>query len=427
MRTDTSSDRITRIALGIAWSLWTELGISGWEQRPPTEAIDLEPLILFTSWLGALDHRLLDECLDWCVTNARFASATRLRSLMKRAEPEVVQAFGDFSATVRSKVPKINWPGQGRVREFTPSRKSQIPQLERAALIQLRLRALFGVSARAEVLRLLLIQPPRAWSAADLARESAYAKVNVASTLDLLVLADAVAVKRSGRQFRYRIERGAQLAEFVGGAPAFQPDWTARFSVVLELIRMARDPSTGEGRTGAANRVAVLRRIAEALDRLGLAGTTPVPGGADFAAAFDHWAEQLLGYWAAVDSEGGPEEATFEVRRGDIGWKATVREPGYPPRPMTLPDWDELYKEAPRSDTMISDDSSGSLQLAHELMRRASARAGDAIEPFRYQPEVMAFAQEQLRSIRTGHSRTFTEGFLRLWRSERLARIGLRQ
>jgi hypothetical protein len=76
---------------------------------------------------------------------------------------------------------------------------------------------------------------------------------------------------------------------------------------------------------------------------------------------------------------------------------------------------------------MISDDSSGSLQLAHELMRRASARAGDAIEPFRYQPEVMAFAQEQLRSIRTGHSRTFTEGFLRLWRSERLARIGLRQ
>jgi hypothetical protein len=136
------------------------------------------------------------------------------------------------------------------------------------------------------------------------------------------------------------------------------------------------------------------------------------------------WPEQLLNYWGGQEPPAGPADAVYEVRRIDIAWEATVREPCRPQRPLTLPVWEDRYKEHPRSVSMIADDSSGALLLAHELMRRAFARKGAATEPFGYQPEVIAFAQQQLRTIPKGEARTFSDGFLRLWRAERLGRLG---
>ena len=424
MQTASSSGRLSGLALATAWSLWTELGISGWERRHPNEAVDLEPLILFSAWLGRLDYRLLDESLDWCVANSRFVSATRLRGLLKQANPDVADAFGDYAATVESKVPKANWPGQGKARRLMPSGKSQVPKLEQPALLQLRLRALFGVASRAEVLRLLLIDAPRGWSGADLARESAYAKVNVAAALDLLELTGVVRIEKSGTQFRYRLGRGPQLVDLAGPVPSFQPDWSARFAVMLHLVRLEHDRKAGEGMVRAANLVAILRQIEEPIARLGLSDLVPAPGRPEFSQEFDVWSEELLSYWAGLERAEGEAEAAYEVRRSDIAWEATVHEPDRPPRPLTLPDWEDLYKEHPRSDSIISDDSSGALLLAHELMRRAHARKGIALEPFRYQPEVMALAQQHLRTIPRGQSSTFSEGFLRFWRAERLGRMG---
>jgi hypothetical protein len=425
MQTVSSSGRLRNLALSTAWSLWTELGLSGWERRHQSEAVDLEPLIQFTAWLGRLDHRLLDESLDWCITNARFVSATRLRSLLKRADPEVVEAFGDYSATVASKVPKTRWPGEGKARRLVPSGKSEVPGLERPALLQLRLRALFGVAARAEVLRLLVIDAPRGWSAAELALESAYAKVNVAAALDLLALTGIVRIEKLGIQFRYRLGKGPQLIELAGPAPCFQPDWGSRFAVMLHLIRLELDGSAGEGMVRAANLVAILRQIESPIARLGLTDLMPSPGRPEFNQEFDLWSEQLLSYWAGQEPPVGPADAVYEVRRTSNAWEASVSEPGSPGRPLTLPEWEDLYKEHPRSDPMIADDSSGALLLAHELMRRAFARRGVTIEPFRYQPEAIAFAEQQLRTIPRGQSRIFSDGFLRLWRAERLGRASV--
>ena len=150
----------------------------------------------------------------------------------------------------------------------------------------------------------------------------------------------------------------------------------------------------------------------------------PHPGRPEFTREFDAWSEQLLGYWAGLERAEGVEEATYEVHRSDSAWEAVIHEPDRPPRPLTLPDWDDLYKEHPRSDSMISDDSSGALVLAHELIRRAHARSGITIEPFGYQPEVVTFANQHLRTIPKGQARTFSESFLRFWRAERLGRMG---
>lgn len=423
MQIASSSGRLSDLAVSTAWSLWTELGLSGWERRHDSEAVDVEPLILFTAWLGRFDHRLLDETLDWCISNARFVSATRLNGLLKQLDPEVVEAFGDYSATVRSKAPKIKWPGEGRARRLAPSGKSEVPNLERPALIQLRLRALYGVGARAELLRLLLIDAQLGWSAADLARESAYTKVNVAAALDLLALTGVVRIEKSGNQHRFRLGRGPQLVELAGPLPGFQPDWNTRFAVMLPLTRLEASAGNGEGAVRAAQVVGVLRQIEKPLARLGLGDLVPPPGRSEFIQEFDLWSEQLMSYWANQDVRAGPADARYEVHRADIAWETTVHEPGRGARPLTLPEWEELYKEHQRSPNWIEDDSVGALKLAHELMRRAYGRRGLAVEPFRYQPEVIAFAEQQLRTIPRGQSRTFSDAFLRLWRAERLGRL----
>lgn len=423
MQIASSSRRLSDLAVSAAWSLWTELGLSGWERRLESEAVDVEALILFTAWLGRLDHRLLDETLDWCISNGRFVSATRLHGLLKQLDPEVVEAFGDYSATVTSKAPKIRWPGEGKARRVAPSGKSEVPNLERPALIQLRLRALFGVGTRAELLRLLLIDARQGWSAAALARESAYTKVNVAAALDLLALTGIVRIEKSRNQYRYRLGRGPQLVELAGPLPGFQPDWNARFAVMLPLTRLEASGGNGEGAVRAAQVVGLLRQIEKPLARLGLHDFVPVPGKPEFNQEFARWSEQLMSNWAGQEVTAGPADATYEVHRSEIAWEATAREPGRPPRPLTLPDWEDLYKDVPRSDYMIADDSSGALLLAHELFRRAHARKGIALEPFGYQTEVIAFAQQHLRTIPRGQSRSFSDAFLRLWRAERLGRL----
>jgi hypothetical protein len=422
MQAVSSRGRLREFALDISWSLWTELGLSGWERRHQHEGVDLEPLILFSAWLGRHDQRLRDESLDWCLTNMRFVSAARLRGLLKRADEEIVERFGDYSATLASKAPNANWPGEGKPWRFVPSHKSAAPDLARAALVQLRLRALFGVGSRPEVLRLLLIDMARGWSAAELAAETGYAKVNVAATLDSLTLTRVVRIEKSGTQFRYRLARAAQLIELAGPVPSFQPDWSARFSVMMKLLGWELDHPSGRNLVRAANLVRLQRQIEKPLVRLGLTELAPAPGREEFNEEFDLWSKHLFAYWAGYREAVDANDVVFEVRRRNISWDAIIREPNRAARPLTLPDWEQLYKDHPRSDSNIAGDSVGALLLAHELMRRAYSRIGLTLDPFTYQSEVVAFANEQLLTIDRGQSRAFSDGFLRLWRAERLGR-----
>src|SRR5215472_11101970 len=179
------SEEILDLALEMVWSLWAELGLSGWTRRHTSIAVDLEPLILVTSWLGQYDSRLRDESIDWCVTNSRLVSGIRLRNLLGNASEDVKRSFGDYSATVKSHI-RVPWPGVGNAWRMTPSGKSGVADLDRPALIQLKLRAICGVSARAEILKLLLSASQRNWRTGELARQAAYGKDNVAGSLDLL-------------------------------------------------------------------------------------------------------------------------------------------------------------------------------------------------------------------------------------------------
>lgn len=106
------SQEVDRLALDLALSLWADLGVDGVVRRHDWQAIDLEPLIIYTAKLGDPDHGLRASTIDWCITNARFASAFRLRNLADQASPATRAALGRYAATVSAHT-KAPWPGQG--------------------------------------------------------------------------------------------------------------------------------------------------------------------------------------------------------------------------------------------------------------------------------------------------------------------------
>jgi hypothetical protein len=430
-------DEVVDLALETLWSLWAELSVSGWSRRHSSTAIDLEPLILFTSWLGQYDARLRDESIDWCVTNARLVSGARLRNLLRHTSAEVRRSFDDYSATVKSHV-RVAWPGSGTAWPMVPSGKSGVADLKRPALIQLTLRAICGVSARAEVLKLLVSGLDREWSTAKLAEQAAYGKDNVAAALDLLASAGLVDEARVGNSFRYTLRREGALRSLVGVVPGRFPRWEPVFATMEVLVRFAQaDPSTVRADARAVGAARALRDVQVWLKMIGLADSVPTAVGPALNHQFDAWSIRIMRGWAnvvdpAAAEVGGGDEALYTVNRLTLphgAWMGVVINPGEPASALVLPEWAELYREAPRSDAIISDNSTGAPRLAHEIIRLAEARRGTDIGDYRggdhdtNQLVAQAFAREHLWPMRPGTSMTWGENFLRAWRRDRVERL----
>src|SRR3984893_9291958 len=220
---------IDGLALDLAWSLWSELGVDGAVRRPDWQGIELEPLIIFTAHLGGADSRLRASAIDWCIAHARFASAFRLRNLADKASTGTRTAFGRFAATVRAHT-EAPWPGEGDPLTWLHPGRIGSPDLRRPSLVQLRLRALVGVSARAEVLKLMLADPERPQAASTLAEDAAYGKGSVAQALDMLTMAGIVQVQPHANRLLYRLARPGELAQTLQWLPSLFPDWCAILS-----------------------------------------------------------------------------------------------------------------------------------------------------------------------------------------------------
>jgi hypothetical protein len=171
------------------WRQWAQLGLStfvvegrdGW-------VLDPEALILCTSEFGRCDPRLFDEMLDWILKNARFVNFPRLKSLHRRffadVNPAIVAAVCD---TVRSHNKRLNWrmPAESPLAKepfFTGGAATKGFGVQDPAFLRygftrgpvklrglserfnkvapecliLRLRALFGTTARAEIMAYLI-------------------------------------------------------------------------------------------------------------------------------------------------------------------------------------------------------------------------------------------------------------------------------
>ena len=303
MPTPASNAAVADHALELVWSLWRELGLSGWVGNQPSTGIDLEPLIIATSRLGASDPRLLEEAFDWCLANSKFISAVRLRNLLPSFDLPTQKAFGDFASTIK-RHRKVAWPGSGSPLRLEITGRSSAPELARPALQQLRLRAVFGVSARAEILWTMLRQPSRFYVIGELALSTAYGKDNIADALELLSMAGVVTrttMATTGNWRTYRLDVAPALEALVG-QPLPTPDWGARFRLVLALIRLFADaPESATGRAAAI--VSFLDAAQQDLRRV---ATFPHlrRGVEGVNEDFDRWAVGAIRTWANMPDSG---------------------------------------------------------------------------------------------------------------------------
>lgn len=295
----TYSEEVSDLVLGTLWSQWAELGLSGWERHHQDVALDLEALIITTARVGHRDTRLRLEALDWSVAHGRIASAVRLKHLTSQAEVVTQNEVGEFVATVNANS-GLRWPGSGSPASFTPTGRSAAPSLERPALIQLRLRALWGVSARAEVLRVMLADGDRFMGISEVAAAAAFGKDAVAEALDSLHRGGVLDEAGARNQRVFRLGRRHDLVTLVGSEPDWQQSWA--WPIVLPImagILEAADLSETTSMARAADIQPRWREWQPQLARLGLV-TGAIGTGLDFLRDYEAFTLRALRAWSGV-------------------------------------------------------------------------------------------------------------------------------
>jgi len=229
---DRTTSQLIEASLDLAWTQWTSLGVRG-VQDPPRTAVDPESLLVFTAGLRDIDARLYQEACDWAVRyGRRFISISRLRNLASRFTAETRASFATMAATINAHG-RTRWPTNAAPERFKVTGKSQLDDLRTPGCSLLKMRCIFGTSARAEVLLAMLTSSaPNAWTSTAAFTELGYGKRNLAITLDDLVLGGLVATRRVGNANVYRLADGPTLRKTL--APL--PDRDARWHLVLPLL-----------------------------------------------------------------------------------------------------------------------------------------------------------------------------------------------
>lgn len=289
-------------ALDLTWSLWAELGVSSWERSHADWSVELEPLIAFTAFVVEHDRRLLRETVDWCVENADLVSMHQLRHVVSAQGWPSRGEIGRFGATV-SERSRRTWPDSKDERPYDiePSGKSELGDLRSASLLQLRLRLIFGVSGRAEIVRMLVSDPISEWSVARMSSRVAYTRRQVASDLEALRLGGLIRRTQRGGSAAYSLRLPEVVLEVVGERPAVTPRWAPVFRVLTALLETDKKLSQRQRSMPASEVARQLRHLEPALEESGLQEPPLGPGQIDVEAVL-RWMRGLFASLASARS-----------------------------------------------------------------------------------------------------------------------------
>ena len=275
MLLDQLSSRLLSGILRFLWRQWSQLGVAADVEFRDRWVIDPEALLLFTLEAGRYDPRLFDEVLDWCVRNARWLSVQRLKNLADRQDSEVAQrvlrAFLEFMGehdlsgrwrtlggadavpsgeslplfldVAGRELPALGateptFAKHGVLRPAVKLRHMSRPvPVDYSTNLIFKLRALFGVGARPEVVAYLLTHPDGYPS--QVARCTAYSAPSVQQVMSDLADSGLVAVRQIGREKMYSANR-ERWYPFLRrkGLPGSPPRWVEWPMVFIGLSRL---------------------------------------------------------------------------------------------------------------------------------------------------------------------------------------------
>lgn len=294
-------DPIVRAATDLCWSLWTELGVNGVVRRHAEVIIDPEALLLFSPRLVASDPRLLELIYAWCLKHHGLIAPSRLHGLRKTLPPEVTGPFDGLAATLQAHGAARWVSGKGASPwPSAPAPRRVSLDLTRPALRMLRLRAILGVTARADVLG-ALISAPSEWVTAAQLTHLGYSKRAVALVLTDLHAAGLIDALPEKNRVTYRLAVGVQLGALAGPPGLGAPRWLDVFG----LMHLAYALIEHQGRLPTLQRVAAHKLVEQARPLAARLNLPPPPKTAGDPEAFEEalrWFTRHLEGFASGDS-----------------------------------------------------------------------------------------------------------------------------
>lgn len=196
------------------WDQWVALGLAGHASGAPVPfVIDPEALLLATLRFAIDESRFRGEVLGWLSRNGGLLSVQRLKNLdaaTRLAPPESLRALSTFMQSAgfpNWKTLGSRWsPGSSAESVFpetTGRGMSQPPDPARSEAFLLRMRLVFGLSARAEVVTWLLTH--EAGHAAGIARETGWFSKSVQVILNDLEQAGMLVSRMEGKRKDYAL------------------------------------------------------------------------------------------------------------------------------------------------------------------------------------------------------------------------------
>ena|GEM_PF-888533 len=293
----------------LVWGAWVELGVSGWQRTHADWAIDPEPLIIATAAFGDLDPRLRDEALDWCIHQWRYVSRVRLRNLLREQPAGVREAWGPFAATV-SHHAGVQWPSATDEFRYTTTGRSSFESMEQPSRAWVRLRGMFGLGARTEILRYFLSGHRRA-TVSTIALNIGYAKRNVADECDTLVKAGVLRPQQVANRFYYTLAHADALRDFVGDIAPLRPDWASLFAVTSALVSLEESSQSMSNAALMVEAHRIAQTLDDDLDSLDIEQRPDLRNRDDYWPSVRDFAERHMAAWAAGAWE--PSEAVVQI------------------------------------------------------------------------------------------------------------------
>lgn len=177
---------LTDRSVDLLWGLWQELGVLGRSEVPVWSA-DPEALLLWTSWLGGADRRLMQAPLGWALHFEDLLNTSRLKIMLRREVPCDPATLREWCEVLAAESGSKRWHtfvtwlteergsahteqrGRAAPAGFSEQSRSGRPAVSRSRFGErdklrprrsvaqqspaVRFRMLFGVTTRAEVLR----------------------------------------------------------------------------------------------------------------------------------------------------------------------------------------------------------------------------------------------------------------------------------
>jgi hypothetical protein len=228
--------------LNILWTQWTSLGIRGSLTKDSVVGvIDPEALLLISGSVARYDARLFDAVLEWLNINGRFVNVTRFNRMLTKdgfVGKKVLTAMMDTAFTSEHKgkwlrlnrqkknengsnemlffqktgqpIPVLHNPDScfikyGFVRErFYKRNIAGVFSPARTENLLLRLRAVFGLNARSEIVLYLLLN--RRGSPGAIARDCYYFPATISKALAEMELSGLVISRIEGRHRYYEFK-----------------------------------------------------------------------------------------------------------------------------------------------------------------------------------------------------------------------------